>query len=116
MTRRGHPRMRSTPSRRGSRKPSPRPGREDARTSRVARSSASSPACRCIDAQRGAVLEEQNRATEGQCESWQRSPVAHGCSFRVARAPANRLVLAEAAKQEADQGRPGTRHLPLACT
>ncbi|MER5642451.1 NERD domain-containing protein [Kitasatospora sp. NPDC002227] len=58
-----------------------------------------------IDAQRGAVIEEQNRATEGQARllaSLARNPrvmVFGGAGTGKS------LVLAEAAKQEADQGR-----------
>lgn len=58
-----------------------------------------------IDAQRGAVVEEQNRATTGQCRvlaSLARNPrvmVFGGAGTGKS------LVLVEAAKQEADQGR-----------
>lgn len=58
-----------------------------------------------IDAQRGAVIEEQNRATEGQARvlaSLARNPrvLVHGGA-----GTGKSLVLVEAAKQEADQGK-----------
>ena len=66
-----------------------------------------------IDAQRGAVIEEQNRATAGQARvlaSLARNPrllVFGGAGTGKS------LVLVEAAKQEADQGRSVIDHIPL---
>lgn len=58
-----------------------------------------------IDAQRGAVIEEQNRATEGQA----RVLAALGRNARLlvlgGAGTGKSLILAEGAKQEADQGR-----------
>lgn len=58
-----------------------------------------------IDAQRGAVIEEQNRATEGQARVL--SSLARNPRMLVfgGAGTGKSLVLAEGAKQEADQGR-----------
>ena len=58
-----------------------------------------------IDAQRGAVLEEQNRATEGQARVLAALARNHRVLVYGGAGTGKSLVLAEGAKQEADQGR-----------